>query len=166
MNNVLNALTPETRDCLHNAHSRYMVLVGIYTARDEMISDECAAEDKANFSTLIKKGRGGLPITDPEDFALFAGRLCECSREVCMAWEEKEFFDEHGMTPDEMDKKNKLNKERAVAQEAAAAFQNDKASGSTTDCPYASDTHDAEVWNLEYEFHELKDQGAFDTHHQ
>lgn len=166
MNNVLNALAPETRDALHNAHSRYMVLVGIYKARDEMISDECAAEDKERFSALIKVSRDGLPITDPEDFALFAGRLCGCSREICMAWDEKEFFDEHGMTPDEMDKKNKLNKERAIAQEASVAFQQDKASGRTTDCPYASDTNDAEVWNQEYEFRELEDQGFFDTHHQ
>lgn len=162
MENILSGLSPEARDLLHNAHSRYMVLIGIYEARDERISDECAAEDKTNFPALIKQDSRGLPIFDSEDFALFAGQLCGCSREQCLAWDEKEFFDEHGMTLDQMDKKNTRDKERVIAQEAATAVQQDRASGSKTYCPYGAETNEAKVWNQEYEFRELEAEGFFD----
>lgn len=161
--NVLIDLSSDTVSYLKDAHSRYMVLVGLYEAKHEMISEKCAEEDRVKFASLIKR-HNGLIVTSAEDFAIFAGELYAIPPGICIAWDKKAFYDEHGMTADAMDKKNKRIKEQAIADEAAAAFKQDQASGNETGCPYPADTRANDIWNIEYQYRELAAQGVFDRH--
>lgn len=97
---ILKGITAEQAGLLKNAHSRYMVLVGLYQAEHEGISVECAAQDKEKYPHFIRRSNGA-PLTDQTDFASFAGDLTGLSPDVCIAWDEKAFKDEFGVSADE-----------------------------------------------------------------
>lgn len=97
---ILKSLNPEQVELLRNAHSRYMVLVGLYQAEHEGISAECAAQDKEKYPHFIRRDKG-VVVTDQNDFASFAGDLTGLSSSMCVAWDEKAFLDEHGVSADE-----------------------------------------------------------------
>lgn len=103
---ILKGITTVQAGLLKNAHSRYMVLVGLYQAEHEGITPECAAQDKEKYQHLIRRSNG-IIVTDQNDFALFAGDLTGLSASMCIAWDEKAFLDEHGISADQYDERQR-----------------------------------------------------------
>ena len=107
---VLKGITAVQAEILKNAHSRYMVLVGLYQAEHEGITAECAAQDKEKYPHFIRRDKG-VVVTDQNDFASFAGDLTGLSTSVCVAWDEKAFLDEHGVSADQYEERQRRRRE-------------------------------------------------------
>lgn len=96
---ILSKATASQLEALDAAHWRYMTLIGIV---DGEVSDEVATADRDAYPLFIKKGDTGLPIFSDADCVAFMAAITGLSVAFCAAWRDKDFYDLHGETGEEM----------------------------------------------------------------
>ncbi|GGM25113.1 hypothetical protein ACFQDN_21735 [Pseudomonas asuensis] len=96
---ILSTATAEQVDMLDTAHWRYMRLIGIV---DDGVSVELEA-DQGAYPQFIKKGRTGLPVFDDADCVTFMAAISGLSKEFCAAWRDKDFYELHGESVEEIE---------------------------------------------------------------
>lgn len=93
-NTLLASTSAEQRGMLMAAHTRYMHFTGVWSGSG--FSETQIEADRIAYSDLLKFGEGGLPILSDVRCAEFMHRVCGLSIDLCMAYDEIEFFNEHG----------------------------------------------------------------------
>lgn len=95
---ALNGATQEQLDSLEQAHWRYMNLAGIIF---DGIAPDVVAADKAAFPHYIKQDND-RPVFSDADCKDFMVAITGLSAEFCEAWRDRDFYDLHGETADDM----------------------------------------------------------------
>ena len=104
---TLNGATQEQLDSLEQAHWRYMNLAGIVF---DGIAPDVVAADKATFPQYIKRDNGsGSPVFSDADCKDFMVTITGLSAEFCEAWRDRDFYELHGETADDMASRQQPN---------------------------------------------------------
>lgn len=97
---VLEGASEQQLETLDLAHWRYMTLIGLL---HDGVPTDVAAQDQTQYAHLIKPGSDGKPVFHDEDCEKFMADITGLSPEVCAAWRDFDFFEQHGETPEQMD---------------------------------------------------------------
>lgn len=95
---TLAGATKDQRDALENAHWRYMAFAGLIS--DDEYQKQ-AEEDRARYPHLLKFTPDGTPVISDQRTADFMVAVTGLPRDWCLAWDESDFYETHGVTSDE-----------------------------------------------------------------
>jgi len=93
-NKLIASTTPQQRELLTAAHSRYMHFTGVWSGSE--FSDAQIKADRAAHSDLLAFGESGVPVLSDKRCGEFMHRVCGLPVELCMAYDEIDFLNEHG----------------------------------------------------------------------
>lgn len=92
---IVAGVTPAQRDALEAAHWRYMAFAGIVL--DDAFQEQAAADREA-YPYLLKHDAAGQPVVSGDRAAEFMAIVTGFEREWCVAWDEWDFYQTHGVT--------------------------------------------------------------------
>lgn len=95
---ILFGLTEDQREALESAHWRYMAFACV--AQDESLQKQ-AEEDRDTYPHLLKFDLDGKPVTSDQRAADFMSAVTGLPRDWCLAWDEHDFYETHGVTSEE-----------------------------------------------------------------
>lgn len=95
---ILAHLTQDQLNALETAHWRYMAFAGVVLHADY---ETQAKEDQKTFPELLKFDADGKPVTSDQRAADFMVAVTGLSRDWCLAWDEHDFYETHGVTSEE-----------------------------------------------------------------
>lgn len=95
---VLSAASPAQLDSLDQAHWRYITLIGLVS--DVLPVDQVQA-DQIAYPQFISQN-DGMPVFNDDDCTTFMVAVTGLSSALCEAWRDKDFYDLHGETAEEM----------------------------------------------------------------
>ena len=104
---VLQNATEEQLSALDEAHWRYMSLIGIVS---EVLPPKVVAGDVARFPEMIKRDKDGLPIFKDADCDVFMVAITGLPIDFCTAWKDKDFYELHGESVDDVCEKGGFSK--------------------------------------------------------
>lgn len=109
---IVSAIPEDRRRSLAAAHLRYMHFTGVYSGE---VSQEQVSLDRATYPHLLKYTEDGRPSLSDERCAQFMAAITDLPRELCLAWDEVEFVEEHG--EDFLDAQIKIQESDRIARE-------------------------------------------------
>ena len=95
---TLATLTQDQLDTLENAHWRYMAFAGVVLHSDYVAQ---AIDDQKTFPDLLKFDANGKPVTSDQRAADFMVAVTGMPRDWCLAWDEHDFYETHGVTSED-----------------------------------------------------------------
>ena len=95
---IVAALTEDQRGLLEAAHCRYMAFAGVIQDGEYQ---EQAKADREAYPHLLKFKADGGPSVSTERAADFMASVTGLARDWCVAWDEHDFYETHGVTQEE-----------------------------------------------------------------
>ena len=95
---VLERATGRELEALDEAHWRYISMIGLVS---NVLPPEVVAADQRSHPHLIKQ-EDGRPVFNDEDCKAFMAEVTGLSAEFCAAWRDRDFYELHGETAEEM----------------------------------------------------------------
>lgn len=96
--NFVAGLTLEQRDSLEATHWRYMAFAGVIL--DDQYQEQATADQQA-YPHLLKYDAAGRSVVSSERAADFMAAVTGMARDWCLAWDEHDFYETHGVTSEQ-----------------------------------------------------------------